>query len=80
MTMIKAYFRLPNRPDLTIEEIQYRMSEIHETAIEVDELPAFNGEVGASERTIRIYLHISEMADLKETMEKGIGAEFLLAW
>ncbi|GAG98392.1 unnamed protein product, partial [marine sediment metagenome] len=49
-------------------------------AHEFDELPAFNGDVGASERTIRIELHISEMADLKETMEKGVGAEFLLAW
>jgi len=80
MTMVSAYFRLPNRPDITVEEIQHRISEIHETATEADELPAFNGKIGATERTIRIHLHISEMADLKETMEKGIGAELLLAW
>lgn len=80
MTMVSAYFRLPDRPELTVEEIQYRISEIHEMVTEVDELPAFNGEIGATERTIRIYLHISEMADLKETMEKGVGAELLLAW
>ena len=80
MTMLSAFFRLPNRPDLTIEEIQSRLSEIHETVCDADELPVFNGEVGALERTIRIELHISEMEDLKETMEMGVGAEFILAW
>jgi len=80
MTMINAYFRLPNRPELTVEEIQDRLREIHETTIEADELPTFNGSIGATERTIRIYLHVSEMADLKETMEKGVGAELILAW
>ena len=80
MTMLNAYFRLPNRPELTIEEIQCRISEIHELANEFEELPAFNGEVGAPERTIAINIHVSEMAGLKETMEQGLGAEFLLAW
>ena len=80
MTMISAFFRLPNRPDLTIEEIQQRISEIHETAHEFDELPVFNGEIGATERTIRIYLHISDVADLKEIMENWVDAEFILAW
>jgi len=80
MTMLNAFFRLPDRPELTIDEIRSIISEFHETAHEFDELPAFDGKRGASERTIRIELHISEMAELKETMEKGVGSEFLLAW
>jgi len=80
MTMINAFFRLSNRPEITVEEIQSRIYEIRETEYEFEELPAFDGSIGATERTIRIYLHVSEMADLKETMEKGVGAELILAW
>jgi len=78
--MLSAFFRLPNRPELTIEEIQSRIYEIRETEYEFEELPAFDGSIGATERTIRVHLHIGSMADMKEIMEKWVGAEFLLAW
>ena len=80
MTMVSAYFRLPNRPDLTVEELQNRIFEIREKMYEIDELPAFDGGIGATERTFRIYLHVSDVADLKDIMEKWVDAEFLLAW
>lgn len=80
MTMLSAYFRVLNRPDLTVKELQDRIFEIREKVYEIDELPAFDGSVGAIERTFRIELHISDVADLKEIMEKWVDAEFILAW
>jgi len=80
MTMTNAFFSLPENSGITAEEIEENISACHSTICEVRELPAFNGEVGAPQRTVKIYLHISEMADLKETMEQGIGAKLLLAW
>ena len=78
MTYIDAYFTLPEKDDITIEKIQ----DIINKTVEVDyirELGKYNGEQGALVRTIKIRLYIHHMIDLKEIMEQGIGAKFILS-
>lgn len=89
MTMVSVFFKLPARR-ITIEEIE---EAILATAgrgfidfptvgyCEVDAMFEYDGETGIKGSDgFRVYVHISHVADIVETMEQGIGAELLLAW